>query len=228
MLINIKSLLIFRKIFSFLNEILKLKIFKINHQFQSKININLSNYQIASGKYIIFTGNYTVKEYNRVNDKLIFEGEYKNRERNGKGKEYYINDAIMFEGEYSNGKRNGKGKIYYDDGSLKFEGEFLNGKKWNGKGYDMYKNVVYELKEGKGLVKEYNENDQLIFEGNYINGEKNGKGTMYDRDRDIIFSGEFLNDKKWNGKGYNKKKIIYELKDGKGKVKEYKYGEKEK
>ncbi len=57
MLINIKSLLIFRKIFSFLNEILKLKIFKINKQFQSKININLSNYRIASGKYIIFTGN---------------------------------------------------------------------------------------------------------------------------------------------------------------------------
>ena len=31
-------------------------------------------------------------------------------------------------------------------------------------------------------------------------------------------------EKKWNGKGYDTNKIIYELKDGKGKLKEYKYG----
>ena len=31
-------------------------------------------------------------------------------------------------------------------------------------------------------------------------------------------------EKKWNGKGYDTNKIIYELKDGKGKLKEYKFG----
>ena len=35
----------------------------------------------------------------------------------------------MFEGEYLNGKRNGKGKEYDFNGKLKFEGEFLNGTK---------------------------------------------------------------------------------------------------
>ena len=35
---------------------------------------------------------------------LIFEGEYKNGRRNGKGKEYR-NGILMFEGEYINGKR---------------------------------------------------------------------------------------------------------------------------
>ena len=43
---------------------------------------------------------------------------------------------MLFEGEYIQGKRNGKGKEYYDNGKLKFEGEYLNGKNWNGKGYN--------------------------------------------------------------------------------------------
>ena len=37
---------------------------------------------------------------------LIFEGEYLNGERNGKGKEYYYNGNLEFEGEYLNGERN--------------------------------------------------------------------------------------------------------------------------
>ena len=47
--------------------------------------------------------------------------------RSGKGKEYY-NDKLIYEGEYREGKRNGKGKEYYND-KLIFEGEFINGKK---------------------------------------------------------------------------------------------------
>ena len=44
--------------------------------------------------------------------KLIFEGEYLNGERIGKGKEYGCYGELIFEGEYLNGKRNGKGKEY--------------------------------------------------------------------------------------------------------------------
>ena len=39
---------------------------------------------------------------------MIFEGEYKNGKRNGKGKEYSTDGDLIFEGEYKNGKRNGK------------------------------------------------------------------------------------------------------------------------
>jgi len=39
---------------------------------------------------------------------------------------FYSN--LIFEGEYLNGERNGKGKEYHDNGELFFEGEFLNGK----------------------------------------------------------------------------------------------------
>ena len=50
------------------------------------------------------------KAYEDVN--LIYEGEYSNGERNGKGKEYDYKGNLIFEGEYLNGKRNGKGKEY--------------------------------------------------------------------------------------------------------------------
>ena len=43
---------------------------------------------------------------------LIFEGEYLNGERHGKGKDYFSNGQLKFEGEYLNGKRSGKGKEY--------------------------------------------------------------------------------------------------------------------
>ena len=59
---------------------------------------------------------------------------------------------LCFEGEYLNGKRNGKGKEYHRFNQLRFEGEYLNDKKWNGKGYDSLGNIIYELKDGKGII----------------------------------------------------------------------------
>ena len=48
--------------------------------------------------------------------------------------EEYEYHLLIYEGEYLNGKRNGKGKEYYY-GDLIFEGEYLDGKKWDGKSY---------------------------------------------------------------------------------------------
>ena len=33
--------------------------------------------------------------------------------------------------------------------------------------------------------------------------KKNGKGKQYYSNDNLEFEGEYLNDKKWNGKGYN-------------------------
>ena len=53
--------------------------------------------------------------------------------------------------------------------------------KYNGKGYDEYGNMIYELKNCAGKVKEYNNDGELIFEGIYLNGEKwNGIKYTYD------------------------------------------------
>jgi len=71
----------------------------------------------------------------------------------------------MFEGEYLNGKRNGKGKEYYYNRNIIFEVEYLNGKRWNGKGYNKDGIIDFELKNGSGKGKEHYKNGVIKFEG---------------------------------------------------------------
>ena len=39
--------------------------------------------------------------------------------------------------------------------------------------------MIYEIKDGKGKIKEYYENGVLKFEKEYLNGDINGKGKEY-------------------------------------------------
>ena len=157
---------------------------------------NLERFEKFKEKY----GNKIYKEYNYLTGDLEYEGEYSNKKWNGIGKKYYKN-RLDYVGDYLNGKRNGKGEEYNYNGNLLFKGEYLDGKRWNGKGYNNEGNVEYELKEGKGIVKEYNWlNGKLIYEGEYSNGKRNGKGKEYNDKNELIFEGEYLNGKKWNGK----------------------------
>ena len=192
---------------------------RYNKNMQEILDINLYHYKTLSGKYIINELNGKTKEYDGKTDKLVFEGEYKDGKRNGKGKEYDLDGILIFEGEYKDGKRSGKGKQYNVKGNISFEGEYLKGKEWNGKRYNYFDNkVMYELKNGAGHVKF---SDPFpVFESEYINGEKNGKGFEYGG-ISLIFEGEYKNGLRWNGKGYdNNNKILYELINGNGYVKE--------
>ena len=200
--------------------------------------------KIFEGQFINGEKNGICKEYNEKG-LILYEGTYLNNKRfNGKGKEYNYDNKLIFEGEYKYGKRwngdiyykeayklkEGKGfiKEYFVENDSIFEGEYLNGQK-NGKG------------------KEYNYENKLIFEGEYKNGKRNGEGKEYYYDifgrrlryegvymnnfrkkgKEYInggleYEGEYLFNKKYNGKGYNKSgKIIYELNNGNGEVKEY-------
>ena len=172
---SIESMYILKNIFSFLSAEKKLKIIIYNKHLQKKLDINIEDYK-------------------------KIKGIYKEGERNGKGKEYYIStNTILFEGEYLNGKRNGKGKEYhFFNSNLKYEGEYLNGEK-NGKG------------------KEYNYDGKLKYEGEFLNSKINGKGKEYYDDGSLKYEGEYLNEKRWNGKGYNKEgRIDFEIKEGNG------------
>ena len=51
------------------------------------------------------------------------------------------------------------------------------------------------MKEGKGLIKEYDYNNKLQSEAEYLYREKNGKGKEY-YDGKLIFEGEYLNGKR--------------------------------
>ena len=126
---------------------------------------------------------------------------YKLNNNNSKGKEYDYNNNLIFEGEYLNGKRNGKGKEYNYKGDLEFEGEYKNDLKWTGKGYDQMNNIIYEIKDGKGLIKKYHlYMNKLSYEAEYLNGKRFGKGKEYNVFGILIFEGEYLFGKR-NGKG---------------------------
>ena len=130
-----------------------------------------------------------------------------NGERNGKGKEYDIIGKLEYEGEYKKGKRNGKGKEYFL-GRLIFEGEYINGNRWNGKVYDNKNNNIYELKNGTGYIKQYDNDGDLKFEGSFLKGERNGKIKEYIYGK-LIKEQEYLNGK------LNGKKKIYDIYYGK-------------
>ena len=131
MLENIKSSFFTKILFSYLKEWIKLKMIQYNKNLQNLLGINLFNYKIFSKRIIIYEENGKAKEYSCVcsKDTLIFEGEYLNGERNGKGKEYHVNGKLKYEGEYLNGERNGKGKEYSNRGRFIFESEYLNGER---------------------------------------------------------------------------------------------------
>ena len=247
MLANIKSVYFIKLVFSKIDEKRKLNIVKYNKSLQNILSIKLVNYIFISNKYIVYEENGIGKEYDCSNDELLYIGQYKNGERNGKGKEYY-NNKVVFEGEYLNGKRNGKGIKYdidkrkvlfegqylngkrwngiqkkFNENSLYFEGEYLNGKLWNCK-YSLY-DEVYKLEQGKGFFCDYDKEN--IYIGEYLNGERNGKGKEYWKGN-LIFEGEYLNGKR-NGKGkeYFDDKLEFEGEylngKRKGKGKDYYY-----
>ena len=181
---------------------------------------------LFEGEYLNKKRNGKGKIYNETGE-VIFEGEFLKGKKNGKGREFDDLGFIRFEGEYLNGMRHGKGKEFNSLGLLIFEGEYLKGKKWNGRGYGG-NSIIYEIHKGKGNIKEcdieeYDKNSRLIYEGEFLDGERNGKGKLFDEDYGTLkFEGEFLNGKKWAGKVYdNNNNILYELKEGKGYIKEY-------
>ena len=179
------------------------------------------------GEYLNGKKHGKVKEYEYdENYKLRFEGEYKEGEKwNGKsyikckrrkirtGSSYFYSNEIYLESEYLNGKKNVKVKEYYSNNNLKYEGEYKEGKIWSGKGYNKDGKKEFEMKNGNGKGKEYNQySGIIIFEGQYLNGIRNGKGKQYYDDFDDLileYEGEYKNGKR-NGKG----KEYYHHNDG--------------
>ena len=89
-----------------------------------------------------------IKEYNDYYSLIIFEGEYLNGQKHGKGKEYYDNGKLEFEGEYLNGKRQGKGKEYYNS-EITSENIFGNSDYSDEYGQLILKENIYMIEDGK-------------------------------------------------------------------------------
>ena len=125
-------------------------------------------YLIYEGEYLNGQRNGKGKQYGE-NGELIYEGGYLNGQRNGNGKEYFLNGKLKFEGEYLNGKRNGNGKEYFFHGKVKFEGRYLNDIKISGIGYDINGGIIYKMFFFDGIRKKYNMNGEFKSEDKYSN-----------------------------------------------------------
>ena len=88
MLKKIKSSYISKIVFSFVDEGKKLSIIKFSKISQNILEINMTNYILYFDTFIIYGDNNIGKEYNIYDNKLIYEGEFFKRKRNGEGKEY--------------------------------------------------------------------------------------------------------------------------------------------
>ena len=202
---RIKSRYILKFIFRHLNKNKNLEIIRYNKLIQQRTTVNIEDYKKQGKRYKIGEKNGYGREYKLDTNILLFEGEYFNSRKNGKGKEYYEDGKIKFEGEYKKGKKvegkcynnegeiflvivkDSKGKELFNNGNLKFEGEYLNGKRWKGKGYNYDGKEEFEIKNGEGFIKEYDDIGKLLFEGDYLNGERNGKGKEYYKNGNLKF-----------------------------------------
>ena len=78
----------------------------------------------------------------------------------------------------------------------------------NGKGYDINGNLLCEIKNGNGNIKEYNEKGLLMFEGRYLNCNRySGKEIIYYSRGNIKYKGNYINGRRI-GKEYNSNGIL--------------------
>ena len=174
---NVKSSFILNKIFSFLDISIKLQIIKYNKSHQKKLNIDIVDYIELNGRYIKYFNGKGIEMLLKKNIK-IFEGEYFEGKRNGKGKEYNWKGILTFEGEYLNNRKwKGEGEEYDNFGHLIFKGKYSDGKQTTGNKYRydiMSKKLRYEgiYKNGKAnFERYYNKKGDLFAEIIYENGK---------------------------------------------------------
>jgi len=125
------------------------------------------------------------------NEKLRYEGYFKNGKRDGEGVEIFRSDKydmknppIKFVGNFKNGEREGFGVKEFKNG-LKYEDNFFKGK-WEGQG-----KLVWPKKEKFGEV------NIKVFSGNFKNDKPSeGKGSLIwgPENNYNSYEGEFKND----------------------------------
>ena len=93
-----------------------------------------------------------------VKGNKVYEGNFKNGIRGGKGIVYDKDNIKLFEGDWKNDMIDGIGIIYDKSENKLFEGEFKN-----------------NISEGKGKMYD----GQIVYESDFKNFERDGKGIFY-------------------------------------------------
>ena len=144
---------------------------------------------------------------------LVYEGDYQNDVIHGKGKIKYANNAV-YEGEWEHGKIHGKGKYTYANGEV-YEGDWKDNEIYGKGKYTFANGDVYEgeFKDGKKHGKgKFTRNNGDTYEGDFKDDKFNGKGKFTAKNGDT-YEGDFKDDK-FNGKGIFKHKELNSVHEG--------------
>jgi hypothetical protein len=135
------------------------------------------NYPIYHGFGIMYNLNY----------EKIYEGEFIDHLRDGKGIEY-IDSKIIYEGEWKHNRYSGMGRLNFNHGS--YEGNFRYGSFY---GYGVF----------------YDKHGKVYYKGN-MDGQRSGYGTSYYSNGNIWYQGYWKQDKHHgNGVAYVNNKEAY-------------------
>lgn len=91
------------------------------------------------------------------NNEFVYEGEWKNNLRHGKGTLTLFHDGSTYSGDFVKGRKEGKGSWRLPNGNT-YEGQWVNNKR-----------------HGWGALKE----GHNVYEGDWINNFREGKGIQY-------------------------------------------------
>ena len=89
-----------------------LKLIKYNKSLQKEMDLDIIDYKSFSRRFIAYKNKTNGVEVLAINNSVLYEGEFLNGERNGKGKEYDSKGNIEFEGYFLK-ERNGMEKEKY-------------------------------------------------------------------------------------------------------------------
>jgi len=152
---------------------------------QSVLRKNPSKIQLPSfiikGKIVNGKLNGKGEILDRYSKSLLYEGNFKDNKKNGKGKE--IDGNVIYEGNFKNDKKDGQGKLSYSHGSgsssLHYSGSWKNNK-MDGKGTE-----YYHLSGKKNKV------GPIRYVGEWKDSKMHGKGKMYNLDGELIYNGDW-------------------------------------
>lgn len=142
----------------------------------------------------------TGKEYR--DGVLIYEGQFDSGYYNGYGRSY-ADGTITYDGQYEKGKRSGSG-VAYADGRTLYDGQFLDDL-YEGKG-KLYQDGIlcydgsFHAGAQEGMGTAYFANGRVAYQGQYLAGKKDGIGTAYAEGGRKEYTGSFAGDV-YNGEG---------------------------
>ena len=111
---------------------------------------------------------------------VMYEGEFKLSMKSGHGRSYYKNGNVSHIGCYKQDRMNGPGNLYWPNGNLKFEGDIISNE------------VGQVYLKGDYYAEKTLQNNGTVYEGELFEDRYHGKGSLYDLERNLFASGDWV------------------------------------